>query len=182
VFGFLLLDDSARIHEHFGLAFAAVTHLPDLGSLRARDVGELVFAILAGLIVLPLVVFGWLRGAQPARIISLDLALLLVALTGCGVGADLVHRMLSLTSMDLLAGVIEDGGEMFVLSLTCAYVAQWMTGPVLYRPARLLGSMLNQRLLGPETPRRGRQAAGGAVATQHLEEILGSAPEIQDRH
>jgi hypothetical protein len=155
VFGFLLLDDSARIHEHFGMAFAAVTHLPDIGSLRARDIGELVFALLAGLIVLPLVVFGWLRGARPARIITIDLALLIVALAGCGVGADLIHRMLLLTSMNLLAGLIEDGGEMFVLSLTCAYIAQWTTWQVRFRPASLLGSMLNQRLLGPETPAPG---------------------------
>ena len=181
VFVFLLLDDSARLHEHFGLAFAAATHLPDIGSVRARDIGELVFALLAGLVVLPLVVFGWLRGAQVARAISIDLALLLVALTGCGVGADFVHRMLSLTSMDLLAGLVEDGGEMFVLSLTCAYITQWMTTQVRFRPARLLGSMLNQRLLGPETPRRGRVVAG-SVATQHLEEILRPAPEVHDRY
>lgn len=139
VFGFLLLDDAGRVHERFGLAFAAATHLPDIGSLRARDIGELVFALLAGLIVLPLVVFGWLRGARPARIISIDLALLLVALAGCGVGADFVHRMLSVTSMDVLVGLIEDGGELFVLSLACAYIVQWLTPQVRFRPAKLLG-------------------------------------------
>lgn len=181
VFAFLLLDDSARLHEHFGLAFAAATHLQDIGSVRARDIGELVFALLAGLIVLPLVVFGWLRGTHLARTISIDLALLLVALTGCGVGADLVHRMLAVTSMDVLAGVIEDGGEMLVLSLTCAYITQWMTAQVRFRPARLLGEMLNQRLLGTETPRCGREAAGG-VATHHLEEILRPAPQVHDRY
>jgi hypothetical protein len=181
VFVFLLLDDGARFHEHFGLAFAAATHLPDMGSVRARDIGELVFALLAGLTVLPLVVFGWLRGTQLARAISVDLALLLVALTGCGVGADLVHRMLSLTSLDVLVGLVEDGGEMLVLSLTCAYITQWMTAQVRFRPARVLGSMLNQRLLGPETPRRGREAAG-TVATHHLEEILRPAPQVHDRY
>jgi hypothetical protein len=139
VFSFLLLDDAGRIHERFGLAFAAFTHLPTVGSLRARDIGELVFALLGGLIVLPLVVFGWLRGARPARAVSTDLALLLVALAGCGVGADFVHRMLSLTSMEVLAGLIEDGGEMLVLSCACAYMSQWMTGQVRCRPARLLG-------------------------------------------
>lgn len=139
VFGFLLLDDIGRMHERFGLAFAASTHLPALGSLRARDIGEVVFALLAGLVVLPLVVFGWLRGARPARAISTDLALLLVALASCGVGADFVHRLLAVTSMDVIAGLVEDGGEMFVLSIACAYISQWMTGQVRFRPARLLG-------------------------------------------
>lgn len=148
VFGFLLLDDAGRVHERFGLAFAAATHLPDIGSLRARDIGELVFALLAGLIVLPLVVFGWLRGARPARIISIDLALLLVALAGCGVGADFVHRMLSVTSMDVLVGLIEDGGELFVLSLACAYIVQWLTPQVRFRPAKLLGLGTNDAATG----------------------------------
>ena len=139
VFAFLLLDDVGRMHERFGLAFAASTHLPAIGSLRARDVGELVFALLAGLVVLPLVVFGWVRGARPARAMSTDLALLLVALAGCGVGADFVHRLLSVTSMDAIAGLIEDGGEMLVLSLACAYTSQWLTRQVRFRPARLLG-------------------------------------------
>jgi hypothetical protein len=139
VFAFLLLDDAGRLHERFGLAFDAWTHLPGIGSLRARDIGELVFALLAGLVVLPLVVFGWLRGARPARAMSTDLALLLVALAGCGVGADLVHRMLSPSSMEMLAGLFEDGGEMFVLSFACAYISQWMTGQVRFRPARSLG-------------------------------------------
>jgi hypothetical protein len=139
VFAFLLLDDIGRMHERFGLAFAAATNLPAIGSLRARDLGELVFALLAGLVVLPLVVFGWLRGARPARAISTDLALLLVALAGCGVGADFVHRLLSVTSMDAIAGLVEDGGEMFVLSIACAYTSQWLTGQVRFRPARLLG-------------------------------------------
>lgn len=138
VFAFLLLDDVGRMHERFGLAFAAWTHVPAIGSLRARDIGELVFALLAGLIVLPLVIFGWVRGAQSAPAISTDLALLLFLLAGCGVGADFVHRMLAVTSMEVLAGLIEDGGEMFVLSLTCAYITQWMSAQVRFRPARLL--------------------------------------------
>jgi hypothetical protein len=146
VFAFLLLDDAGRIHEHFGLAFAVWTRLPDIGALRARDIGEFIYALLAGLLVVPLVAFGWLRGAPPARAISADLAVLLIALGGCGVGADLVHRMLSATFMDVLTGLLEDGGEMIVLSVTCAYVTQWVPAAdvqqeaqLRFRPARLFG-------------------------------------------
>ena len=164
VFAFLLLDDAGRMHERFGLLFAAWTHLPDIGELRGRDIGELIFALLAGLVVLPLVIFGWLRGAATARTVSIDLALFLIALAGCGVGADLIHRMLSLTSMDLFAGVIEDGGEMLVLTLTCAYIVQWVTAQVRFRPAKLLGLRVHNWLLGGEAPGRGGQAADG-IAT-----------------
>lgn len=149
VFAFLLMDDAGRIHERFGLVFADFTGLPDILSLRARDIGELVFALLAGMIVLPLVLYGWLRGGQAARAMSVDLGLLLVALAGCGVGADLLHRMLSMTSMGAIAGVLEDGGEMFVLSLTCAYIAQVMTAQVRFRPARLLGLDTRQVAVTP---------------------------------
>jgi hypothetical protein len=138
VFAFLLLDDAGRIHERSGLALAAWLHLADFAGLRGRDIGELIFELFAGLLVIPTVVFGCWRSAQPARAISADLTVLLLALAACGVGADLVHQMLSATSMNTFAGLIEDGGEMLVLSLTCAYIAQWMSeaAQIRFRPAR----------------------------------------------
>lgn len=145
VFAFLLLDDAGRIHERCGLMFAAWAHLPDHGALRGRDIGELIYALFAGLLVVPTAAFGCLRDVQSARAISADLTVLLLAFAACAVGADLVHQMLSATFMDMAAGLFEDGGEMLVLSLTCAYVIQWVTvadskhgSQVRFRPAKLL--------------------------------------------
>jgi hypothetical protein len=146
VFAFLLIDDAGRIHERFGLALAGWAHLPDLGPVRASDIGELVYALLVGLLALPIVAIGWLRSVPPARAISADLTVFLLGLAGCGVGADLLHRILSATVVDWLVGLLEDGGEMLVLSATCAYVIQWATATdvrhesqIRYRIARLFG-------------------------------------------
>jgi hypothetical protein len=126
VFAFLLLDDSMRIHERFGLGMVAWVHIPDVGGLRGRDVGELIFAVLAISIVAPVLALGYVRGSSSARQISADLFVLLAVLVTCAVGGDAIHRVLSGTVINIVAGVMEDGGEMLALSFTCCYIAQWI--------------------------------------------------------
>lgn len=126
VFAFLLLDDSMRIHERFGLGMVAWAHIPDFGGLRGRDVGELIFAALALAVLSPVLVLGYVRGSPSARAISADLVVLLSALVACAVGGDAIHRVLSHTPLNTVAGMVEDGGEMLALSLICFYVAQWV--------------------------------------------------------
>ncbi|GFE80579.1 hypothetical protein GCM10011487_25790 [Steroidobacter agaridevorans] len=122
VFGFLLLDDSMRIHERFGLGMMAWAHLPDFGGLRGRDFGELIYAAIGAVILTPVLVVTYIRSSPMARAISADLLLLLIMLLIFAVGGDTIHRLLSSTVFDTLAGLVEDGGEMLVLSLTCFYV------------------------------------------------------------
>lgn len=121
---YVQIDDAAQVHEPFGLALATRLDLRDFAHVRGSDVGELNYALLAGVLVLGVVAFGWLQGAQLARTMSADLAVLMLALGACGVGADLLHQMLLGSFMDELTGVLEDGGEMLVVSLTFSYVLQ----------------------------------------------------------
>lgn len=144
VFAFLLFDDSMRIHERFGLHASAWLDLPTFGGMRGRDIGELLFAALVAAVLLPVLGFGYVRGSAVARAVSTRLAVLLAALVMFGVGGDVIHRLLSGTDLDVLAGMVEDGGEMLVLSLTCYYVAQWLV------------------------PRDSRSEYAGAVPLQHL--------------
>lgn len=123
VYGCLLLDDSMRIHERFGLDIAAWAHLHGFGGLRGRDLGELIYAALGAAVLTPVLVLGYLRSSPMARAICDDLLLLLIALLIFAVGGDTIHRLLSSTTFDALAGIVEDGGEMLVLSVTCWYVA-----------------------------------------------------------
>lgn len=147
VFAFLLLDDSMRIHERFGLGMVAWIHIPDFGGLRGRDLGELMYAALAVAIVAPVLALGYIRASPSARGISADLVVLIAALVGCAVGGDAIHRLLSGTSINTVAGVMEDGGEMLALSLTCFYLVQWIPhGPrtedaVRFRPGVRLWTM-----------------------------------------
>jgi hypothetical protein len=148
VFVFLLLDDMGRIHEHVGLWLASWAHIPSFGPLRGRDVGEIVYSLALASVVVPLLGFGYARGSPTARAISRDLAVLLAALAACGVGVDLVHRLLSGSSANTLAAIVEDGGEMLVLSVTCFYVIQWVSSgaaqhepDVRFRPGALLQAL-----------------------------------------
>lgn len=122
VFGFLLLDDSMRIHERFGLGMMAWAHIPDFGGLRGRDFGELIYAAMGAVVLTPVLVLTYRRSSPMARAISADLLLLLIMLLVFAVGGDTIHRLLSNTMFETMAGLIEDGGEMLVLSLTCFYV------------------------------------------------------------
>lgn len=130
VFAFLLLDDSMRIHERFGLGMVAWIHLPDFGGLRGRDVGELIFAALVIAILAPVLALGFVRGSPSSRGLSADLTFCLAALAACAIGGDTIHRMLAGTMINNAAGMLEDGGEMIALSFTCCYIAQWLP----YRP------------------------------------------------
>jgi hypothetical protein len=124
VFGFLLLDDSMRIHERFGLGMVAWAHIPDFGSLRGRDLGELIYAALGAVLLTPALVTAYVRSSPTARAISADLLLLLIALLIFAVGGDTIHRLLSSTTFDSMAAIVEDGGEMLVLSLICCYLSR----------------------------------------------------------
>ena len=126
VFAFLLLDDSMRIHERFGLGMVAWIHLPDFGGLRGRDIGELIFAALVIAVLAPVLALGFTRGSPSSRGLSADLTFCLAALAACAIGGDTIHRMLTGTVINTAAGMMEDGGEMMALSLTCYYVAQWI--------------------------------------------------------
>ncbi len=124
VYGFLLLDDSMRVHERFGLGMVAWAHIHDFGGLRGRDWGELIYAALGGVILTPVLVLAYIRSSPLARVISANLALLLAALLMFAVGGDAIDRLLSDTAFDTVAAIAEDGGEMVVLSFTCFYVAR----------------------------------------------------------
>jgi hypothetical protein len=125
VYGFLLLDDSMRIHERIGLDLVAWAHLADFGGLRGRDWGELIYAAIGGAFLMPVLVLAYIRSSQAARAISVNMAILLAALLLFAVGGDAIHRLLSTTALDDMATIIEDGGEMLALSVTCFYVARF---------------------------------------------------------
>lgn len=125
VYGFLLLDDSMRIHERIGLDLVAWVHLADSGGLRGRDWGELIYAAIGGAFLIPVLVFVYIRSSQAARTISVNMAILLAGLLLFAVGGDAIHRLLSITAFDDLATIVEDGGEMLALSVTCFYVARF---------------------------------------------------------
>ncbi|MCB1685063.1 MAG: hypothetical protein R3E82_06305 [Pseudomonadales bacterium] len=124
LFAFLLLDDAMQIHERAGFWLGATLNLPEFAGLRPDDCGELLFAALIGCLTLGLAAHALWRGRPSARQASRDL-LCLVGLLACfGVGADLLHVIahFRIPAISAPLALIEDGGEMIVISAMTGYV------------------------------------------------------------
>jgi hypothetical protein len=124
VFTFLLLDDAFQFHEQIGDWLGQRYRLPVAFGLRPDDIGELLFAAVVGGTTAVLIGFGFWRGDADARIISRDMVIMVVVLAGLGVGVDILH-VITYFKAPLLAQfllIIEDGGEMLVVSAMVAYM------------------------------------------------------------
>lgn len=115
----MVADDGFSIHEDLGL------YLADLGEFapsffRPEDVGELIVSASAGLILFSLIGLCYLKGSKVFRSITHDIILLFSGLVFFGVVVDSIHGAMYLFTGEL--GLIEDGGELVVISLILAYV------------------------------------------------------------
>ena len=120
---FLLADDAGQIHENVGGWLAAHYQFAAPFGMRSKDIGELLVAGAAGVFTLTIVGAGLWRGTEQCRRISRDMGLLIVLLAVVGVVVDVLH-IVAYNAQSLLAQVllvVEDGGEMVVMSALTAY-------------------------------------------------------------
>lgn len=126
LFAYLFADDGFAIHESLGEWWAgALNFQPALG-LRARDFGELMVSAIAGGSLLVLIGCSYWLGSQKFRAVCKRIAVLVGCLAFFGIGVDMVHIMIERANLSLpgLKGIlelIEDGGEMLVMSVMCWY-------------------------------------------------------------
>jgi hypothetical protein len=123
-FAFLLLDDALQIHERAGGVLAQAFGIQPMFGLRAKDFGEVM---IAGIVGTAACAFAWLairRGGESSRRLSADLLCLLGALALFGVFFDVLHTItyFRLPAVAPVFALIEDGGEMLVVSAITAYV------------------------------------------------------------
>ena len=128
VFCYLLLDDSLRIHEVTGEWLADGLNLKAVAGIDARDLGQVAVSAAAGTVLLGLAVLATIRDRSPARALTVGLGLSVVGLAVFGVVTDVID------AIDLF-GLVEDGGEMVVMSYAAAFtvhhartVAAWPPG------------------------------------------------------
>jgi hypothetical protein len=118
VFGYIALDDSFMIHERIGSTIAVYFGYGSAISLRAKDFGELTVSVIVASIFLPLLGIAYIRSSAELKKIIRNLVIMLGGLALFGVLVDLIHQYNKVK----LWGLVEDGGEMFVMSIICWYV------------------------------------------------------------
>ena len=129
-FGYLLMDDMLQIHENGGELIAEYLNFASGFGLRAKDLGELTVTLAVATVLFLALGLTYWRGTSRFRKVSMDILLLLVGLAFFGVVMDMLHVMLynveELGSLARIlgeaAGLIEDGGEMLVMSLMVWYL------------------------------------------------------------
>ena len=135
----LLIDDAGMIHERLGVRLGEFFHFPEVAGLRPHDFGEIASVALW---VGPLFLVGiaaYRRSNPAAQRTAWGALGALVALATFGVGADVLHQVL--TSMFDVNGlhsfltVVEEGGEMVVMTgiaaCAIALVANYPEQPAL---------------------------------------------------
>jgi hypothetical protein len=122
-FGYLLLDDAFAIHERLGVMLGARFGFPEMFGLRPDDFGEIAIAGMLGLCAVAMVALALRRGGATARRISQDFLCLLALLAVFAVLIDTLHTITYFRAPTIapLFALIEDGGEMIVVSGMTAY-------------------------------------------------------------
>lgn len=122
-FAFTLLDDALKIHEGVGRRIVDWLNIPAAFGLRGQDFGELIVWGGFGIILLGILLFSYLRAAPKEKAFSNPLFLLFVAFVFFGLGVDMLHMLLGGSEVQqMLMAVLEDGGEMFVMSIITVYI------------------------------------------------------------
>ena len=133
LYAWLFLDDAFQYHERVGLLLATYLDLAPvasaIGDIRPQDVGEVLsLAAPLGLFV-PLILYGYVKSDAFARRASRSFVGLVALLGIFGVVVDTLDRFVAFEPIRRGVFHIEDGGEMFVMSLIVAYAASlvWRT-------------------------------------------------------
>lgn len=128
IFAYMLVDDSVRIHDRFGSYIAMNLDFSPPFGLRLLDIGELVVSAIAGLILVPVIVFSYIKGTTLFKKNSENLIVLLCLMVFFGIGMDMIHMMIIdkvpdnlLRGVNSILGLLEDGGEMIAASLILWY-------------------------------------------------------------
>ncbi len=123
LFVYLLLDDALSMHESYGRYVATTMALAPAIGLRAQDFGELAVSVIAAALFLSPLAWLYMRESHAFKEVSKHLLLLLVGLAFFGIFVDMLHVAIKMGwKVRFLLGVVEDGGEMVMISIMAWYV------------------------------------------------------------
>lgn len=136
VFACALVDDRLRVHERAGGWVARRLSLPEgVAGLRGQDLGELTVWGLAG--VIPLIAVAVLHRRSPGQVraASRGMAVVVGGYVFFGVVVDQLHAMTMGGPLDRPLGILEDGGELVMLSVAVCYAGALLVAARRTRPA-----------------------------------------------
>ncbi len=120
VFAFFFCDDAFQLHTKIGYYLIRNSQINPPFHLRLLDIGEFVYFIISGAVLMGLLVWAYIRGGQIFKKISIDVLMLVLVIVFFGVFLDNFHVAFRLNGVGL--SIIEDTGEMIVSSLILWYV------------------------------------------------------------
>jgi hypothetical protein len=127
LFAYLLVDDSVKIHESLGERLAQTIGLSAwLGAGdRANSLGELGVNLVVAALFFGAIALFYRHCGRADRQVSADLIRLFLGLILFGVGVDAMHGLIGGSyEVRVLWSILEDGGEMLMMSLIMGYVFQ----------------------------------------------------------
>ncbi len=122
LFFYLLLDDSLTIHETLGENASIRLGLQPMFNLQAKDFGEVLVSVCVGLFFLVFLGIAYRFAKRIPRETSKYLIIMLFVLAAFGIAVDVVHSMLRFTFLEPLLAMLEDAGEMIVMSVIAGFV------------------------------------------------------------
>lgn len=134
LFAYIAVDDSFQVHERLGTFLAHKLGFEALFYLRGVDFGELLVFAVSGCLLLGFIIFAhWLNDNPCEKRNSCILVSFLGTLSFFGIGVDMLHIAAPAyyadrgvwTGMFIHSlALLEDGGEMLILSMLTWFVLQ----------------------------------------------------------
>ena len=121
-FLYLLLDDSLSFHENYGKFLKNYFEIQPRFGLRSQDFGEVLVSFSVGFVFLISIGISYLKTNLLGKRISRNIVILVLMLVFFGIFIDLLH--IAVPYYKNRFTLIEDGGEMFVMSAIVCYILQ----------------------------------------------------------
>jgi hypothetical protein len=123
LFAYLLWDDAFEIHERLGTEISSRIAAGELLGVPAQAVGEMVTPAAAAVLFTVALATAWRRGTHAARRLSIRLMSAVAALAFFGVLIDVVHSVVRTNPWNYRLGIIEESGEMIMVTTIAGLVA-----------------------------------------------------------
>ena len=122
IFFYVLLDDVLKIHENMGSYLQLYLSFDNFLGLLAKNLGQQLWSFIVGVPILIILGVLYTKSTRRMKSISISLFALLVLLAFFGVFLDTVHSIFRRTELEGIILLIEEAGEMIVMSIITWYV------------------------------------------------------------